>query len=304
MTVYVCGGRRRLADLARPDDRDLGHLQRPGRPHLSVPGAGDRQRRQPGAAPVGRLGAQRRFPGRPRRAADRARRPPIDLGAPAQPGTQPSTNPLFTQAQQAIPAPVQANRPSRSSRRSSSRSAVGPSPPASRQSEADIGPMAIVVFPDGSALVSGGPDRNELFSFTVAGGQATTPLATEPFPIYDMALDAAGNLWATTGGGPLLELDPQTGAILGQYGDSLTQSLAIQPGTGLDLRLLGRRHRDLQPHDPDLQPLQRPARRQPGLRAGRLALGRRLAPGPGRRRRVRRRTPPTPTRSPRSTIRS
>ena len=48
-----------------------------------------------------------------------------------------------------------------------------------------------------------------------------------------MAFDAAGNLWATTGGGPLLQLDPQTGAILGQFGDSLTQALAIQPGTGL-----------------------------------------------------------------------
>ena len=118
--------------------------------------------------------------------------------------------------------------------------------------------MAIVVFPDGSALVSGGPDRNELFLFTAAGGQATTPLATEPYPIYDMALDASGNLWATTGGGPLVELDPQTGAILGQFGDSLTQSLAIQPSHRADLRLLGRRHRDLRSHDPDVPPLQRP----------------------------------------------
>src|SRR6202030_1461557 len=80
---------------------------------------------------------------------------------------------------------------------------------------------------------SGGPARDQLFSYTAEGGQAGTPLATEPFPLYDMALDAAGNLWATTGGGTPLELNPQTGAIIGQYGDGLTQSLAIQPSTGL-----------------------------------------------------------------------
>jgi hypothetical protein len=33
--------------------------------------------------------------------------------------------------------------------------------------------------------------------------------------------------------GPLLQLDPTTGAIIGQYGDSITQALAVQPGTGL-----------------------------------------------------------------------
>src|SRR6516165_10733021 len=49
---------------------------------------------------------------------------------------------------------------------------------------------------------------------TTAGGQAGTPLATLPEPIYDMALDASGHIWATTGGGPLVELDPQTGAVL------------------------------------------------------------------------------------------
>src|SRR5439155_25940949 len=52
-------------------------------------------------------------------------------------------------------------------------------------------------------------------------------------PIYGRALDAAGNLWATTGGGPLLQLDPATGAILGQYGDGLTQTLAVEPAIGV-----------------------------------------------------------------------
>ena len=156
-----------------------------------------------------------------------------DLGTPAQPSTQPSTNALFTQAQQGVPSPAPtAGQPSEFKTVlepfSGQAFATGIG-----QSEANIGPMAILAMPDGSVLASGGPDRNELFSFTSAGGQAGTPLATLPFPIYDMALDASGNVWATTGGGPLLELDAATGAILGQFGDSLTQSLAIQPGTGL-----------------------------------------------------------------------
>jgi len=155
-----------------------------------------------------------------------------DLGTPAQPSPQPSTNPLFTQAQQGIPSPVTASQPSEFQKIlqpfTGRAFATGIA-----QSEANIGPVAIVSFPNGSALVSGGPARNQLFSFTAEGGPAETPLATEPFPIYDMALDTAGNLWATTGGGPLLELNPQTGAMIGQFGDSLTQSLAIQPGTGL-----------------------------------------------------------------------
>ena len=101
------------------------------------------------------------------------------------------------------------------------------------QSHAQIGPLAIAVLADGSVLASGGPGRNQLFHFPADGGQAGVPLATLPVPIYDLALDAQGSLWAATGGGPLLQLDPQTGAILGQFGDGLTQALAIQPGTGL-----------------------------------------------------------------------
>ena len=77
---------------------------------------------------------------------------------------------------------------------------------------------------DGSVLVSGGPGRNELFQLPRRGVPSGRRWPPNRIPIYDMALDAAGNLWATTGGGPLLELNPTTGAILGQYGDSLTQS--------------------------------------------------------------------------------
>ncbi len=67
----------------------------------------------------------------------------------------------------------------------------------------------------------------------IEGGPVGAPLATLPFPVYDLAVDGAGHLWATTGGGPLLRLDAQTGAILGRFGDGLTQTLAVQAGTGL-----------------------------------------------------------------------
>ncbi|MCC5624163.1 hypothetical protein [Nostoc sp. CHAB 5715] len=53
------------------------------------------------------------------------------------------------------------------------------------------------------------------------------------YPIFNLATDSNGSLWATTGGGPLLQLDAQTGNIVKQYGDSITQALAIQAVTGL-----------------------------------------------------------------------
>ncbi len=155
------------------------------------------------------------------------------LGSPATPSSQPSTNPLFVQTEQGIPSP-----PASTGHTSEFATVLQPFfgqafATGIGQSEAGIGPMAILVLPNNTVLASGGPDRNELFLFTSAGGQAGTPLATLPYPIFDLALDASGNVWATTGGGPLLELNAATGAILGQYGDSITQSLAIQPDTGL-----------------------------------------------------------------------
>ncbi|MEX2214849.1 MAG: Ig-like domain-containing protein [Phycisphaeraceae bacterium] len=99
------------------------------------------------------------------------------------------------------------------------------------QSHADIAAMAIVEAPDGSFLISGGAGRNELYRFTEDGGIAGTPLATLAFPIFNLAFDSQGRLWATTGGGPLLELDPTSGAILNQFGEGLTIALAVEPGT-------------------------------------------------------------------------
>ncbi len=89
--------------------------------------------------------------------------------------------------------------------------------------------MAIVELTDGSILASGGAGRNQLFHLPREGGTAGTPLATLNYPIFALALDSEGRLWAATGGGPLLRLDPVSGAILGQFGDSITQAVAVHP---------------------------------------------------------------------------
>src|SRR5207302_11153031 len=101
------------------------------------------------------------------------------------------------------------------------------------QSEAGIGPMALAETPDGHILVSGGPGRNQLFLLPKTGGAAGTPLAEEPYPIYHLAFDGQGRLWATTGGGPLLQLDPNTGAVLARFGDAVSLGLAVDPHSGL-----------------------------------------------------------------------
>ena len=98
-----------------------------------------------------------------------------------------------------------------------------------------------------------------------------------------MAFDAAGHLWATTGGGPLLELDAATGAILGQHGDSLTQTLAIDPASGMIYVSSGDGVEIFNPATAKFTPLQRSARRQPRIRTRRQPLGNALAGRPGRR---------------------
>ncbi len=157
---------------------------------------------------------------------------PPNFGQPPPPVATPSTNPLFTQAQQGVPeAPPTANaseytRVLAPFQAQSFVTGIG-------QSEGNIGPMALAEEPDGTFLVSGGPDRNELFHVGKTGGAVSAPLATLPFPIYNLAFDGQGNLWATTGGGPLLQLDPNTGAILGQFGDAVELGLAVNPTSGL-----------------------------------------------------------------------
>ena len=99
-------------------------------------------------------------------------------------------------------------------------------------SHAGIGPMAILSLADGSILASGGAKRNQLFHLAKEGGTAGTPIGTLSQPIFSLAMDNAGRVWAATGGGPLLQIDPITGSILGQFGDSITQAVVSDPVTG------------------------------------------------------------------------
>jgi len=105
-------------------------------------------------------------------------------------------------------------------------------------SHAGIGPMAIAVQADGQVIASGGPNRGSLFRFPHEGGDVLNPadaaetIATLAHPVFDLAFDANGTLWAATGGGPLLQLDAATTDIIAGFGDGLTQSLAVHPTTG------------------------------------------------------------------------
>jgi len=155
-----------------------------------------------------------------------------NFGIAPEPTPEPSTNPLFTSAEQLIPAAdVVFNAPEFDE---ILRPFVGRAfATGIEQSFADIGPMAIVETPDGEFIISGGASRSSLFRFGSNGGEAFNPWAELPYPIFNMAFDGEGRLWATTGGGPLLQLDPDTGAILGEHGDGITMALAIDPTTGL-----------------------------------------------------------------------
>ncbi|HEX4609016.1 MAG TPA: putative Ig domain-containing protein, partial [Urbifossiella sp.] len=159
----------------------------------------------------------------------------VDLGTPPPPATQPPVNGLFTQAQQGVPSAPSASHPAEFGSvlapfsAESFATGISASTPTGVPG---IAPLALLVLADNTVLVSGGPDRNQLFHLGRAGGAVGDPVATLDEPIYDMALGADGVIWAATGGGPLYELDPHTFAVLGRFGDGLTQALAVQPGTG------------------------------------------------------------------------
>ena len=100
-------------------------------------------------------------------------------------------------------------------------------------SGAGIGPRGIAFLPNGDVLISNGAARNSLYRLSDQGGAIGNPVAIETeFPIYDMAVDTQGRVWATTGGGPLVRLDPATGAVLARYGPDAARGLAVDPLTG------------------------------------------------------------------------
>ncbi|MDN5787881.1 CARDB domain-containing protein, partial [Pseudorhodobacter sp.] len=99
-------------------------------------------------------------------------------------------------------------------------------------SQGGIGALALLGLADGSVLFSGGPDRGWLYRVAKDGTGADEPLARLGTPIFSLAQDGAGRIWATSGGGELLELDPASGDIIGRYGDGITQAVAVK-GDGL-----------------------------------------------------------------------
>jgi hypothetical protein len=163
----------------------------------------------------------------------------IDLGGtfvttttestPLPPAAQPSDTPvnaLFVEALDLVPAEISISRPA------AYRAAIAPFSLESlvtdlTGSQADIGALAVVGLGDGSILYSGGADRGWLYRISSDGVAEAEPFARLGEPIYDLALGKDGRLWATTGGNALVELEPETGSVLGRFGDSITQSVAI-----------------------------------------------------------------------------
>jgi YD repeat-containing protein len=156
-----------------------------------------------------------------------------ELPAAPAPTNEPTTNPLFLQALLQVPTSALSSRPS------SFGTVYEPFVASSfatniPTSGANIGPLGIAYDPAGlNVFISGGAGRNNLYRFTLAGGTAATVLATLDVPIYDMAFDSAGRLWATTGGDSLVQLDPGSGQILARYGHGIQLGLAAHPNGNL-----------------------------------------------------------------------
>ena len=155
---------------------------------------------------------------------------PPDFGIAPEPAPTPSTNPLFTAAETGIPNAMPLTRPSEFDAVISPFAAQAFATGIA-QSHADIGPMAIAEAPDGSFLISGGPNRGQIFRFEQEGGKAGAPWASLSEPVFNLAFDGQGRLWATTGGGALLQLNSETGAVINRFGDGVTIALAVEPGT-------------------------------------------------------------------------
>ena len=140
-----------------------------------------------------------------------------------------TTNPIFTEAQQQLLASLTTTKPSEFQQ------VIRPFTSSTfvkniAQSGAGIGALALLPLADGTLLASGGVNRGDLYAIDQLGNKRLINTFSEP--IYDLAQDANGTLWATTGGGALLQIDAQTGQVIKQYGDGITQTLAIKPDTG------------------------------------------------------------------------
>ncbi|MGX9354808.1 putative Ig domain-containing protein [Roseobacteraceae bacterium S113] len=156
-----------------------------------------------------------------------------NFGRAPDPIPEPSKNPLFTQALDAVPAadPLSDLPEFESVLSPFTARAFATGFDAS---QTGIAPLAVLELASGDVLVSGGANRGEIHRFTDRGGVAAsdTLLIALDEPIFNLAEAADGSLWATTGGGALLQLDPETGAVAESYGRGLTMGLAIDDENG------------------------------------------------------------------------
>ena len=99
-------------------------------------------------------------------------------------------------------------------------------------SGASIGSLAMASSPDGKWLyASGGNGRNELVRIPLTtSSREPQKLSSLTSPIYELAFDAAGQLWASTGGEGLLQLDPVTGTVIDSFGVGVALGIASIPG--------------------------------------------------------------------------
>ncbi|MBL8533517.1 MAG: putative Ig domain-containing protein, partial [Betaproteobacteria bacterium] len=192
---------------------------------------------------------------------------PPNFGVAPTPAPEPSTNPLFTAAEAGIPSADPLTRVSEFdtvlrpfAAQSFVTGIVG--------SHGNIGPMAIAETADGSFLVSGGANRGDIYRVSNEGGAAGLPWASLDDPVFNLAFDSQGRLWATTGGGALLQLDADTGEVVGRYGDGITIALAVEPDTD---RLFVSSNSGVQIFDPDTGTFVQYSRDR-NLRVGSLAF--------------------------------
>ncbi|MFP4283657.1 MAG: hypothetical protein ACLFU2_13635, partial [Opitutales bacterium] len=146
------------------------------------------------------------------------------------PPTLPATHPLFLEILGQIPGPTVATRSPDFTR------VIDPFSAASfarglGTSGAGVGALGVAVAPDGFVWVSAGAGRNALYRIPPGGNQTAMPLAVLDTPVYDLVFDRDGQLWATSGGGQLLLLDPANGQILERIGTGVTLGLAADPAS-------------------------------------------------------------------------
>ena len=145
---------------------------------------------------------------------------------PAEGVAESPQNALFLEALEGVPATISPLRPGAYA------AAVAPFAfeafvDSIAGSQGGIGALAVLGLEDGSVVWSGGPDRAWLYRADAQGAGGEAPFARLDVPVYDLAQGPDGRVWATTGGGALIELDLDTGAVLNRAADGITQSVTV-----------------------------------------------------------------------------